>query len=346
MMPHLSDREIEAYRGGTAPPDALLAADDHLAACTTCRSRAAAVQGAGRGVDELQEAVLPVESHFTDEQVAALVEDPTDRVPAALREHLVACRTCAREVDALRGETSYPAAGRRRIAYAVAAAAVIAVVVPAVLLWRSGAPGGASLAGLESLPRDARQRVEEALRAGAAQPPADLRALGGAREALMGASPPATLRVSAPLGTVQRGAQPTFRWEPLPGATSYVVTITDEAVRPIDRSPDVSGTAWTPARPLPRGRTYLWQVTATTPAGPLTAPAPPAPPARFKVLDAETAAVLEATARAHPQSHLLLGLLYVQAGLIAEARAELLAVPAADPHADVAQRTLAGLRAY
>jgi hypothetical protein len=87
----------------------------------------------------------------------------------------------------------------------------------------------------------------------------------------------------------------------------------------------------------------LWQVTARRGAHSVTAPALPAPAAKFRVVDTETARLIAQSAAAHPDAHLLLGILYTQAGALAEARDQLSRVPRTDPRFDIAQRTLARL---
>jgi hypothetical protein len=177
------------------------------------------------------------------------------------------------------------------------------------------------------------------LRAGVAEPPADLADLGGGPEALMGAASGAPFRLIGPLATVTVSERPAFRWEPLAGAEAYEVSIFDDALRPVARSPSLERTDWTPDEPLSRGRTYLWQVTARHGAESVTAPAPPAPAARFRVLDGATARRLETASRDHPGSHLLLGILYGQAGAREEAIAHLARVPPDDPYFETARRT-------
>ena len=93
--------------------------------------------------------------------------------------------------------------------------------------------------------------------------------------------------------------------------------------------------------PLPRGRVYRWQVTAHRGTDAITEPAPPQPAARFKVLDAETADALRTLEQAQPGSHVLLGLLCLEAGAVEDARRHLRAVPADDPQRALAERTLA-----
>jgi hypothetical protein len=225
------------------------------------------------------------------------------------------------------------------VSLAAAAAVLIVAVGPRITpRFSKGA-----IAGLDALAAEDRQRVEAALAAGVAEPP-DLAELRGQGGVLMGGSPAPRFGLGEPVATVVASDRPTFRWRPLAGAADYTVVIADEGLQPVARSEAVTSTSWTPRDRLPRGRVYLWQVTARQGDTSVTAPAPDQPPARFRVLDERTAALLDRVARERPDAHLLLGLLYAQAGVIAEAAAHLRQVPDADPHAATARRTLERLQ--
>ena len=209
---------------------------------------------------------------------------------------------------------------------------------------RDRGPAVVDPSGLAALPADAQDRVRAALAAGSVPLPAPIAALAGRREPLMGPpGPPAPFRVTGPVATAVAGDRPELAWEPLAGAGEYTVTIADEQGRPIGAGVRVRGTTFTPAEPLARGRVFTWQVSAQAGSRVLVAPAPPAPPARFAVLDAATAARLAQLEREHADAHVLLGILYAQAGVVADARRHLQAVPPTDPHAVAARRILNGL---
>ena len=70
-----------------------------------------------------------------------------------------------------------------------------------------------------------------------------------------------------PTGKTISETRPEFSWQPLPGAIRYSVAIVDARLHPVQRSPALRTTVWRPRRPLRRGRTYLWQVTATLRGG-------------------------------------------------------------------------------
>jgi hypothetical protein len=79
--------------------------------------------------------------------------------------------------------------------------------------------------------------------------------------------PNTTFALLSPLGETTSDTRPQFSWQPLPGAIRYSVAIVDARLHPVQRSPALRTTTWRPRRPLRRGRTYLWQVTATVHGG-------------------------------------------------------------------------------
>jgi hypothetical protein len=232
--------------------------------------------------------------------------------------------------------------------YLAAAAAVIVVaLVPFALSRRSpSAPPGveASVAGFDLLPATEAARVKAALSAGVVDLPSSLTDLTNRTETLMGKPAGAAFQPIAPIATVVVSDRPVFRWSAPPDAQEYSVSVFDVDLNPLARSASLAETSWTPPQPLPRDRVYVWQVTARRGGESLIAPAPPSPPARFRVMDELTAATIDRVSQAQPQSHLLLGILHAQAGARAEAEAHLQEVPSTDPYIEVARRTLERLR--
>jgi len=113
-------------------------------------------------------------------------------------------------------------------------------------------------------PEDVRPAVSEAIQHGGLQLPAQ----ANTGFALLG-----------PFGEAISETRPEFRWQPLAGAIRYSVTIVDMRLHPVQRSPALRTTAWRPRRPLRRGQTYLWQVTATLHGGSKVVASAPSPPA-------------------------------------------------------------------
>jgi hypothetical protein len=159
--------------------------------------------------------------------------------------------------------------------------------------------------------------------------------LGGRELTLMGGGSrqPSTTRLTplSPIATVVRTAQPVFRWSAHPGARNYVVTIYGPDFDRVMASPVVTGTSWTATSELKPGVTYQWQVTADTPDGAVRAPAPPAPDARFRVIDPAAGKTLDRDLARAGASQLVKGLLLAQAGVLDEAEEAFEALRAANP---------------
>jgi hypothetical protein len=148
--------------------------------------------------------------------------------------------------------------------------------------------------------------------------------------------------VIEPAGKVLLGDQPTFRWSKLDGATGYVVEVYDARFNPAATSPALTTASWT-APPLARGQVYSWQVKAIKDGQEFIAPRPPAPQAKFRILDQATADEIAHARRDYASSHLLLGLLYARTGLLAEAEQEFRALQKANPDSEIARKLLASM---
>jgi hypothetical protein len=197
------------------------------------------------------------------------------------------------------------------------------------------------LTGLESLPSSYRQAVEAGLTNKHVDRPAALQGLVGRTGSLMGSrSEDATFNLVGPLGTVVKSDKPTFRWNALSGATSYVITIYDPNFNKVTASEQQPGTEWTPSQPLERGGLYSWQVTAIREGKEIMSPTPPAPDAKFKVLETSTLKELERAKRTYAQSHLVLGILYERAGLIDDAEREFKSLYRANPKSQIVRKLL------
>jgi hypothetical protein len=70
-----------------------------------------------------------------------------------------------------------------------------------------------------------------------------------------------TFALLGPFGDEISDDRPEFTWQPLAGTAKYAVILVDEGLRPIAHA-RVKTASWRPRKPLRRGRTYLWQVTA------------------------------------------------------------------------------------
>jgi len=121
----------------------------------------------------------------------------------------------------------------------------------------------------------------------------------------------------APSGVVVDATQPRFSWPAREGATYIVSIFSDD--EPVAKSEPLTETHWTPPTALPRGRTYVWQVEATAAGTREIIPAPPAPPAMFRIVTKRDHDDLAAARRLHPDDHLLHAVLAARAGLREEA---------------------------
>jgi anti-sigma factor RsiW len=119
-----------------------------------------------------------------------------------------------------------------------------------------------------ALPDDVRPAVSGAIQHGKLQLSTGATGLHGHAPPQPGAPGANTgFALLGPFGEAISEARPEFSWQPLPGAIRYSVVIVDVGLHPVQHSPSLRKTVWRPRRPLRRGRTYLWQVTATLRGG-------------------------------------------------------------------------------
>ncbi|HUQ81155.1 MAG TPA: hypothetical protein VM076_08460, partial [Gemmatimonadaceae bacterium] len=255
------------------------------------------------------------------------------------------CAACASELADLAKYARRPQSRPWR--WLAVAAAVVLIVVAAIAKWGHTPPATvtpkvriartvptstptATVAPdpLQSLDPELR-KVAEQLQAGTIASARLLASLHRAPEQQRGASEKDAVRVTEPVGVVVESARPTFRWTP---AAEVVVQVFDDDYALVVESPRFTGTSWRPPTPLPRGRTYRWQLVLHDDS---IAPAPPAPPALVHVLSAKAFAELS-KARASDAT-LEAGLICVREGLLEDA-ARLLAQYATEHPSDVAER--------
>jgi hypothetical protein len=195
------------------------------------------------------------------------------------------------------------------------------------------------LSGVDDLPSAYQNLVRRTLSTGRVERSAQLQGLTRQSSSLMGSNgQKREFSVLEPLGNVLLTNHPTFRWSSAEGATAYVVEVYDEKFTPVATSPQLTTLTWTTT--LPRGNVYSWQVKAIKAGEEITAPRPPAPQAKFRVLDQAKANELARARRTHASSHLTLGLLYADAGLLREAEQEFRLLQRANPNSDLARNLL------
>jgi hypothetical protein len=193
-----------------------------------------------------------------------------------------------------------------------------------------------NLSGAENLPPAYQQMLKEALTTQQIERSPLLAEVRQPTGTLRGSNESGDIfTLTAPTGKVILTDRPNFRWTPLKGATRYVVEIYDEQFNLVLASLQLAKTSWTAAQPLKRDQRYFWQVKANKEGQEVKAP-----PAAFRVLSQAKASELTQARRAYASSHLTLGLLYAQAGLLEEAETEFRALQKANPNSEVASRLL------
>lgn len=264
-----------------------------------------------------QELAASEPAHLAFDDIAAYAEGSADAIDRELVEsHIAHCPRCRREVRDL------AAFARPRRRWLLAAAAMIALVILGGVLVATRRSEPRTLV----IPRQALVLRQSAL-------------------ALRGATRGQSLEPLSPVGRIVVNDRPAFEWSTIPNAR-YRVEIFDERFRPVAASEVVSAPRWTPSSQLPRGGTYLWQVTAYVDDREIAAPAPPAPEARFAVLDASHASAIAQLERSESRPSLALGVAYAEAGALAEAERELQAVVATKRDGAAAERFLRVVQAH
>lgn len=202
------------------------------------------------------------------------------------------------------------------------------------------------LSGADDLPPAYQGMLKEALTTRRVEKSPQLKGLARPPSSLMGAGEKGgEFFVIEPVGKVLMIERPTFRWSPMGGTTGYVVEVYDSKFNLVAASPQLTNHSWALPQSLSRGSVYSWQVKAIKDGQEFKSPRPPAPQARFRVLDRAKANELAKARRAYGSSHLVLGLLYAEAGLLKEAERELRALQKANPDSEIARGLLGQVQA-
>lgn len=346
---HLTDQEITSYKDHSLPPEQVLRVRRHSDDCAECRARLAG--------DPSDAAVLralfsnePNEQELVEFVVGCLPETRTREIET----HVSVCVQCAEAIEDLRRFAPAVPPSPRVVALparkwrtwmqigALAAAALIAAVSIGGLLRHRPAPpplvaslhdgigmdtltAAGELGGLPNLDPQEKSWIADALRTG--RLPAGAPLTAGHPGVLRGAADAAAFRLLSPVDRRVVDDRPEFRWEPMPGASTYEVTVFTEDENIVAHG-TTAGSSWRPDAALPRGVRLNWQVSAKHGGAQTIAPAPPAAPVSFELISSDSAARIE---RTRGGSHLQLAVLYAHAGLIDEAQSELTALEAANP---------------
>jgi len=205
-----------------------------------------------------------------------------------------------------------------------------------VMLDREG-----KLSGVDNLPPAYQRMVKESLTNQRLAKSPLLAGLNRPASSLMGGDEQGNkFFVTGPVGKVMLSDRPTFRWSQLEGASGYVVEVYDEKFNLVATSPQIIGNSWMAPQPLKRGGIYSWQVKAIKDGREFRSPRPPAPQTKFRILDPAKVNELAQARRAYASSHLTLGLLYAEAGLLDQAEKEFSALQKANPDSTLVRRLL------
>ena len=343
MVDHLTPEQLEQYRRGAAAPDQLLAFDDHLSQCEQCRMALEKLvtplvlttwaAGLAR-YENAQAEVLPEEVHQKKEDTRQV---PSEPVPVRFRWSRlfwIPALAAALVIGLMLWRRSSPPSGPSTASAPLPMLAELRDGSGTVQLDSSGvlhAPPGIDDAD--------RMALTEALKSRSlplAALPSDLAAPPGT---LLGSSKPDEFSPLAPLSMTVYSDRPQFRWQGLTGALTYELQIFDSEFREVESSGKIQATEWTPIKPLARGALYQWQVIAYRANDSVRTPTPPAPDARFRVLNSETFRKIEA-ARGM-QEHFLAAVLFAKAAMKEEARNEMAEVVTLNPGSDLVKQLAA-----
>jgi len=366
MPEHLNEQQLKGYRDRTLALGELVAVDAHLGGCEPCRSTLARLAGGSSSKAVLAGIDQARFRHLSYEQMDDWVEDrlePADR--ELVMAHIGLCPPCARQLIAYQEYAPVMAAPVRTAMfaatqpveakpsfwaflkqpqYALGAAALIAFVI--ITPWtRHSAPEptGAIVAptttAVEStIPAQNSPLIDQALSASELdQLPDSLRA--GAKEVVSdaGIARPASLKgletgsdavLEYPFSEVVAETQPVLRWKNFGDAT-YSVSLSD-ARGLISRRGGLKDTRWTPPTALSRDKVYTWEVESAGVKHRGT----------FRVLGANQERELEKVRAEHGGSHLVMGAVSVELGLLTPAKREFEAMAKDKAQAQQAARLL------
>ncbi len=325
---HLSQIELESYRQRKLSREGLLAADDHLAGCSDCRTKLEADPGIADRLRFLRSSLRPV--HLSDAELDASAEGRLQD-PIALA-HLEGCERCREEAKDLRAfalqQSEAPPPSKRLPWRAIAAIAALIIAVPVVVVNLKRPAPRTDLqieqTGLpNALPKELQDLREQAVLSGRVEIPQGIAQMIHRPQGLLrGKVVRQAVQLETPVATAALSLQPEFRWRGISSADWYRVAVFDSQFNPVVESEQLSTVTWRCTKPLDPVKEYLWQVTTSIGGRKTVSPQPPEPEARFVVLSETESSRLAALAAKYPGDRVLLGVLYARAGAIEQARQE------------------------
>jgi hypothetical protein len=351
MPEHINEQQLKGYRDRTLSFSEQVEVDAHLGGCPPCRNALAALADSAPMMSVVSGIDQSRFQHLSYEQMDDWVEDRLDTADRELvMAHIGACAPCARQLIHYQEYAGAMAAPIRHVApepttamavkqkvsfwaflkqphYALGAAALLAFFIITPLTRRSipeqnGAVLAPTSTAIDStIPAPGGALIEEAMSASELDAlPDSLRA--GAKETIAnpeGAPRPAALKGLEPLGDtvlefpyaeVVAETQPSMRWKPF--GDNYTVSLYDARHALVSSSGTLRATQWMPPSLLTRDRVYSWEVDS---AGQKHR-------GMFRVLSQDQLSELEKVRAEHGSSHLVMGAMSEQLGLLTQARHE------------------------
>jgi len=199
--------------------------------------------------------------------------------------------------------------------------------------------------GLDEVSDNSRQHIARAALSEQIQPAEVLQRLSSEEGGLRGDNDGGQgFRLLYPGRRVVTEVRPIFRWESLPGVSSYQVYVLDANGKQVIQSEELppTQTRWRAPTPLRRGQVFTWLVTAFVDGKKIVSPSASLPEMKFAVLsnaDAQEWGRLKKS-----KSHLALGVFYARAGLLTEAEREFQSLIKLNPDAELPKKLLQSLR--
>jgi len=201
------------------------------------------------------------------------------------------------------------------------------------------------LTGLDEVPEHSRRYIAQAALSEQIEPPDVLRRLSGEQSGLRGNdSGPKGFSLLYPVRRVVTEDTPLFRWESLPGVSSYRVYVLDADGNQVSQSEELppNQTQWKTHAPLRRGEIFSWVVTAMVDGKKIVSPSAAAPEMKFAVLS--TADLQELIRLKKSNSHLALGVFYARAGLLDDAEREFESLSKLNSDSELTKKLLHSVR--
>jgi hypothetical protein len=375
LTEHLTEQVARSYATGSLAPEDFLTVDDHLSGCPDCRAQLSSLLNVDLKLSSLRNQFeSPITAHLSYLDIEAYLESGTDRTDREILEsHLSICADCADHVESVRklqqeffsrresfgGKLLYlwKSPDFSSIFRTAAIAAMIGFVALILLVVQKSGnnvsqsvvpvvaslhDGGTTLSlrkdgtldGANAFPQKYQELAKTVLQQQPVEAPDWVSDLHGHGGTLMGEdSDGVSIQLLKPLGTVIDSVTPQFEWKPVAGAHQYSVKVFDANFHAVASSGMITQTQWTPQTALQRGLIYNWKVTAVTNQGEVSAPIPPAPEAKFKILEEPKSQEIARFQKSN--SHLLLGLAYLDAGMVSEANEQFQLLQQQNPDSEI-----------